>query len=1335
MQAGFGSGLTVGRRVAWALVLTGLIAASPRPSAQGAVYLEDSPAAKELADEADRLLAEGRAGEAAQRLHRVVDEFPDKLMPRDTQLYVDARLWVRQRLAADDSLLQAYRARFAAEAEKALADAQEAAGEQRAARVRAVWETYALTPAGLDAALYLAGTLLEKADVDGCAAVLSELPAHPDWSRRRPLYHELSAWAAAMAGRDEHAWQQALERLEALGQSQAAASLAQTFAEMRRPGAAAAADDATPAWSPPPLDRPLWEVEIETAESSRLRTSRSRRIDAPQADLKPVASERLLLFNDNLRVFALDRTSGRLRWVHRLTDPASGPDDRAAFNALGRAFPDSREVLLRGRWAYGVLGYVSTTVRGRRRAAVPQATELVCLDVDSGEPRWVTTPGKLDPSLEWAAFHGTPVSCGDAIIVAARRSQASSFQDSYLMAVDAVTGELRWRRHLASTAGAAQRNAPTALSSVALHGHRLYFCDNLGAAASIDALSGTVHWIRTLTPPHGAAEGLSQRRVRPLSQGARPVLAAAGLLLPLQVDQAYGLLLDPDTGELKRGFAAESLVGGAGRFLPLAGGDLLAVGQALHRLDGQTLEARWTYSSQRSGPPQPGVPAPVTLDRGTALLGAGTKHIDAVDLATGRALRHHELPWTGSVLSLGDAWVVSSGPRIGSYLDWPKAYAELKRRAHDSPRSTGPGLSLATLALNAGQSEALGEGVGLLALAALGAKAAGGPDAAAHEAQRLRTFYELLGLAEQASVAQTLRIDPAVIESLFDQLASITQTPAQLVAYNLSRGEYLQAQQRLAEAAEYYQAVLLDPRLSDELWRRNQTTRRADLVAQQRLFELLQAHGRGFYRDFDARAQQEFVALEADPASTASDLRDLVRRYPLARVAAAATLAAADRQAGGSGQAGAAVQYRRAFQLAEDDGVRARAAGALAGYYQDRGQTDAAINWLKSLSRRHPGLRPRHRGEPRDVGAWLDELRTRGAAPGAAPGIRLPLGAPRKIQGTLLIRQSNTGPADSAPGALVQTRGGGGEPRLVFHGFSDGLPHWDVESPDLHLTLVHAGVDNLMLWSRTKRTLYGFDTATGRQLWPPIDAAQRLGELGEGGLAPTRRAHAGQVIELIEQDLGPIRARERPDQRAKNSAVPRVVASESSVCVIDNRGRAIGIDRYTGRLLWQSALPVDTVSHLALGPDGLAVGGLAAPGTEAQAGRVILLDQVTGRMRFPVVEDDQAVSALRLLPDHGLLVLGQSRLSLLSTDHGTTLWRVDLEGRPANRQIHAAGDALFVFNNAALISLDPVTGERRALVTDPDRISQAGIAGHRPCLLYTSPSPRDQRGSRMPSSA
>ncbi|MEM7624673.1 MAG: hypothetical protein AAF333_03480 [Planctomycetota bacterium] len=106
-----------------------------------AVYLEDSPAAKELADEAERLLAEGRAGEAAQRLHRIIEEYPEKLMPRGEDLYLDARLWVRDRLASDAALQRAYRGRFAGEAERAFGDARTTDGPGGEARVRAVWET------------------------------------------------------------------------------------------------------------------------------------------------------------------------------------------------------------------------------------------------------------------------------------------------------------------------------------------------------------------------------------------------------------------------------------------------------------------------------------------------------------------------------------------------------------------------------------------------------------------------------------------------------------------------------------------------------------------------------------------------------------------------------------------------------------------------------------------------------------------------------------------------------------------------------------------------------------------------------------------------------------------------------------------------------------------------------------------------------------------------------------------------------------------------------------------------------------------------------------------
>ena len=51
-----------------------------------------------------------------------------------------------------------------------------------------------------------------------------------------------------------------------------------------------------------------------------------------------------------------------------------------------------------------------------------------------------------------------------------------------------------------------------------------------------------------------------------------------------------------------------------------------------------------------------------------------------------------------------------------------------------------------------------------------------------------------------------------------------------------------------------------------------------------------------------------------------------------------------------------------------------------------------------------------------------------------------------------------------------------------------------------------------------------------------------------------------------------------------------------------------------------------------------------------------------------------------------------------------------------------------LFNNISKTSLGAVTD-----VTD--QFVQLEIKGDKICLLYTSPSPRDQRGSRMPSSA
>ena len=54
-----------------------------------------------------------------------------------------------------------------------------------------------------------------------------------------------------------------------------------------------------------------------------------------------------------------------------------------------------------------------------------------------------------------------------------------------------------------------------------------------------------------------------------------------------------------------------------------------------------------------------------------------------------------------------------------------------------------------------------------------------------------------------------------------------------------------------------------------------------------------------------------------------------------------------------------------------------------------------------------------------------------------------------------------------------------------------------------------------------------------------------------------------------------------------------------------------------------------------------------------------------------------------------------------------------------------------------LLLFNDDTGEsfKTKVPSTPDDPSRAVVGGTKDCLLYTSPSPRDQRGSRMPSSA
>lgn len=1266
---------------------------------EAAVYLEDSPAAMRLADEARELQTRDRAGEAAQKLQQIVDEYPDKLMPRDDGGYTDARLWVRRRLLDDAALREAYHGRFDAVAQRVLEEARPRgmAGEQDAARE--VLRRYPLTPAGLDAALRLAGGHVERGDGPAAAAALADAADHPDLDRRAEMFFELRAWAAALSG-DQARVEQALRTLADYAPvesalRQALAGIVESSTEE------ASTSDAEP--DRPPLERPLWQVTIESTTTARV-VAQPRAVQGVadgETRFEPVAADGVLLLNDNNRVYAIDRVSGRLRWAYRYEEPLS---DNAnlhvrAFGA-GRIIQDRRAVLVHRDAVVAVLGH-AVPWQGRQRLQTIRPTQLVSLNLSNGKPRWTVTPGSLDPALERAAFHGTPVAWGDQVIVMARRSQASSFQDTYLFALDAETGALRWRRHLASTAGPNSRNALPAMSSMTLDGERIFICDNLGAAAAVDARTGTIRWVRVLIENGVDERGRPVGTALPFSDIAAPTICTAGLIIPMRIDDAHGLLLDPDTGIVLRELPPRTPIAHAYELLALTGGDLLAVGQTLARLDGASLETRW---SQPITPARvEGVSPRITLHAGAALVAREGDQLQEIDLTTGDTLGQTLLPWSGAVVATPDAWVVTSGRRLAGYLDWSVAYQTLRQRAEQQPTSPEPGLNMAMLAVNAAQPDAIDEGVDR-ALAALTADAAlRERDPEAWRAERSRVFHELLSLTERGDT-----MEPTVVERLFDRLAATTETPEELLAYNLGRGEFLEARGRLSEAVDFYQAVLMDPRQADQTLTRGKATRRGDLAARQRLVSLAETHGRDFYDRYDQRAERELSALLSSPSAGVADFLGLSRRYPLARVSARAIFAGAELQAASAAHTGAATQYRRAFQLADDDELRRRAAGALTDYYLTHGRSAAAVRWLEQVSRDHPALQPLHDGVPRDAAGWLAELSALPQGRTDRPGVDPPFGEPIHLAGQLV---------PAVEGADDITRPGGvlmlpekRRDQLAFYDLTSHRHRWQVAAPDQGLRLIDQSPDTLILWSARSGRLHGLDAATGRALWPAVNAQPLLEDLGVGGLREARAANAGEILEIIEADFGPIN-RERLNNPAPDAPPPppTVLAGEAVVCVVDGTGRAFGLDRTTGQVLWQSALPLDTVTHLRVVDEVLGVAGVVSPDTEAQAGRFLLVDLATGRLRLPAIEELEPATWLGFAPGGDLIVLTKSRATLYDRRDGGARWRLPLGDFVGNPSVVPADDVLFLYGKLRLVAIDLLAGRFRS--QGPHVLSRNAVLG------------------------
>ena len=1256
------------RRIALALLLSMIIirtvdiraeplATAPKPAVP--VYIEDSPAAQELADKVILMADQDRPTDAVEILHKITQRYTRKLMRLDENHYTDAVLWVRARLLNDPQMLKVYRRLYEPQAERQLNLARR--GPTDGATLEQILLQFALTRTGLVVALDLAAHYLERAEPNHAASVLDEIRFHPDLVEFKQRYHTLQALAGLLgisASRlDEHRSQ-----LVAMGLQTVAASVDALADRLHPPHRLGNKPDnpLTIKTLPPDDSTALWEMPIDTPRRTNTNRPRTRLPGRYSAAARlpstlAVPHGRELYVNDGVRIHAMDRSSGRLLWIH---DALANPDPttRAAMIPSGRLIQDLRGVLIHEGRAVGILGHASPWPR--RMGPNRMTTSLRCLDRKTGQLQWQITPPDLHSNLERTYFFGTPIAGESMVYALAIRHQMSRFQDAFVVAIDATTGQEVWRRHLSSTVGPNQYTAGPPPQLI-IAGDRIFACDQSGAATAIDARTGAFLWLRLLANLHRDEDSTAPLgSINPLPHGP-PILVEAGLLISPSNAQVPLLLLDPQTGQLKRMLNGTPLAEMSGFWS--AGHDVFAINnQRAMLFDGRTLEPKW---SQAVAGLNIAVPYGAVTITGDLVLISTTQRIEARRLSDGSLVRKITTASGGNIAASEGQIVHVTDGKLKSYIAWDHAHKDLLEQMQRLPESPEPGLALAHLGLLHGRDSAVLDGTDH-AMAAV--QQIADQTAEAENPIQHRLFDQLIAFTDpgRSGVTTPLR------RALFDRIGTAAASPEQEVAYHLAFGQFLEQIGQLDQTVQHYQAVLLDPGLNSQLYSHRNVFRQAGLEARSRLRDLIRRHGRSVYAPFDQLATQQLSALTAQNPVVPEALVRLAAQYPLAQIAPEALYNAGKILASAGDTKAASRQLRRAYHLATEPDLLAQITGRLVLTYQNGGQPNRATRWLRRISREHPGLNPVRDRRPIPVESWLKELTTHAKPTHELSRLTLPTGPARMVTGRLMTTNSQSIVPMTRDRFLTYQQG-----QVQAHVLTATDPAWTVDLAGDDLMLLMLSDDQALFWSEQLATLSALDPATGNPLWPAIAAASLLQEVGD-----TQRRNRHRPLEQRQfvQDINPVGLRIQGGVVVPAIPTPKpgymVAAGTSVICVADHSGRVAAIDRITGQTIWQLLCPLDLVDRLALGHETVALAGARFPGTEAQTGGVVVLDAITGEPRFPTIEDRQVPRWIGMVDEGLLLAVDSTRITAHQLFDGDVAWRINVGGRKLTDQCWAGSN-------------------------------------------------------------
>lgn len=1220
-------------------LLTGVTPGQTPPRA----YVDDSTLAVETLAQLDDLLRAGSRAEASRALQRLLDEQGDRLVPADGQpdLFIPVRRAVHDRLLAEPALLAVYVEQQEPRARDDLALGLH--GEVERARL--------LTNSGHEAALRVAQEMLERAYFESAWRVVLQLETHPasvDLVRDGQAA-SLARTIAAYVGREsavDHAERWAGRAGLGGGPPDEPArpdGLEEGDLEALASGASCGLEGIVPS--------PLHSLTIPAAEAWAGQIDRG--VGQRSFWAVPVVLGDTVLFNDGEAVLALDRFTLRQKWRFPAErGDATETDMRAAQRLRNRTrlIEDPTTVTAHD---HSVLVAMGNIVSGRREGD----DRLVCLDGETGKPRWAIDPGSLTRETQGASVRGPIVTHGDTALIALRKNERSRRTVGvYLAGVSVRDGSVSWVRLLGAVGALPYQQQSRSAQSITVHRGAAYLVDEIGLIAAVDCATGRTLWLRR-------TNGLSDQGAQPQPWAVHAPVADGDGLVAVAPDRLSVIRFDAESGRLLASRTAAHV--GSPHYLLDTTGGIAAVGvsSALLIRPG-TLANTGTPGLSIAGT-HGGFTGRV-LPAGDELLAPVESGVLRYSWASGEPPELISLDATGNIaVSPGQVLVVDD-TRLRSYLIWEVASSMLRERIESGPDRAEAAVTYAELAHRAGR---MSEIMPAIDLAIETIERAGVSGSARAVASRL--FDSTLEIIENA---QRRWFDPArrdeepaaepaqtsLIAGLIDRLGRLADSPDQRVAHLLVLGRQHDATGKPAESAATYQRILDDTILSATPWRGPRLSVRADLEAERRLHELVRRAGARVYAPFDAKAGAELEAV--GPSASVEAYERIARQYPLSAVAVRARLEQASRarelgQQRQSIRAGsmAVMSLRRlvAGGVDVDRGLIGQAYGMQVQALASSNRLEEAWSLASEAAEAHPGVQLLDGGTPIRTDELFDEisrwLADRRLLPRVGGSI-IAEDEPQLIRGYTLRPLARPEPGGGArtrfDGVLIVSQADG---TLAWHAPITGEGRleraWAREIDRDPLLLRIDEVSAWVFWPNdTGGWLERLALEDGSSMWVSLP----WDTMSAGVHVPHHEENVGARLRFVD----PVDGRVRSDELL-------VTMDSRTILIVERGGRAAGIDSATGETMWVSTLPMMRVHDADTVGGVFAIGGVGKDRRGTFGPMLATLDPRTGE---PIHTDDTVPSEVRWVrvTAQGELIAGlQDRVVSATPTEARMNWEIN----------------------------------------------------------------------------